>query len=50
IGQKAHYFRGKCDWCGAANVLVTYVYDTEIELNNSLGRLGQVCEVCEGEM
>jgi len=50
IGQKAHYFRGKCDWCGAVNVLVTYVYDTEIEIESALGRLGQVCEVCEREV
>ena len=47
-GLKAHYFLGKCDWCGEANVKVTYDYDTELETSGSQKRFGLICENCNG--
>ena len=44
-GMKAHYFSGKCDWCGEKNVQVTHDYETEIEASNGK-RFAMTCETC----
>ena len=46
LAQKAHTFRGRCDWCGASNVPVSYDHETEFETNGTK-RLALVCEACE---
>ena len=47
LAQKAHTFRGRCDWCGEADVLVSYDYETEFEVNGNTKRFALVCEACE---
>lgn len=46
LAQKAHTFRGRCDWCGASNVPVSYDHETEFE-TNGIKRFALVCEACE---
>ena len=46
LGQKAHTFAGRCDWCGDSNVPVSYDYETEFETNGTK-RFAFVCETCE---
>ena len=46
LGQKAHTFSGRCDWCGTTNVPVSYDYETEFETNGTK-RFALVCEACE---
>ncbi|MDE0012328.1 MAG: HEAT repeat domain-containing protein [Candidatus Poribacteria bacterium] len=48
LGQKAHTFRGRCDWCGESNVPVSYDHETELETNGTK-RFALVCEACETE-
>ena len=48
MAQKAHTFRGRCDWCGASNVRVSYDHETEFE-TNGIKRFALVCEACETE-
>ena len=45
LAQKAHTFRGRCDWCGTSNVPVSYDHETEFETDGTK-RLALVCEVC----
>ena len=46
IGQKLHYFVGKCDWCGRTDVQVVHTYDTEINVAGEAKRFGQICDGC----
>ncbi len=46
LAQKAHTFSGRCDWCGATNVPVSYDYETEFQTNGTK-RFALVCEACE---
>ena len=46
VSQKADYFRGKCDWCGEANVNVTYDYETEFEGADGQKRFAVMCARC----
>ena len=46
LGQNAHTFSGRCDWCGESNVSVSYDYETEFEANGTK-RFALVCEACE---
>ena len=48
VGQRADYFRGKCDWCGEANVQVTYDYETEFEGAGGQKRFALMCPDCAG--
>ena len=48
VAQRADYFRGKCDWCGAANVQVTYDYETEFEGTSGQKRFALMCPDCAG--
>ena len=46
VAQKADYFRGRCDWCGAAGVKVTYDYETELEGADGQKRFALMCPDC----
>ena len=46
LAQKAHTFRGRCDWCGESNVPVSYDHETEFEIYGSKS-FALVCEACE---
>ena len=46
LGMRAHYFQGKCDWCGETNTQVTYDYETDIDAAGAEKRLALVCENC----
>ena len=46
VGQRADYFRGKCDWCGATDVKVTYDYETEFEGIGGQKRFALMCPDC----
>ena len=50
IAQKAHYFRGKCDWCGGIHVQVTYDYETEIESGSGEKRFALICADCDSAL
>ncbi len=46
IAQNAHTFSGRCDWCGTANVPVSYDYQTEFDTDGTK-RFALVCETCD---
>lgn len=48
VAQKADYFRGKCDWCGATDVKVTYDYETEFDGTSGQKRFALMCADCAG--
>ena len=48
VAQKADYFRGKCDWCGATDVKVTYDYETEFNSTSGEKRFALMCSDCAG--
>ena len=48
VAQRADYFRGKCDWCGATDVEVTYDYETEFEITGAEKRFALMCADCAG--
>lgn len=46
VAQRADYFRGKCDWCGATDVKVTYDYETEFDGTGGQKRFALMCADC----
>ena len=48
LGQRHHYFTGKCDWCGDSTAKVCQLYDSKLEIEGTV-RLAQVCDDCQSE-
>ena len=46
VAQGADYFRGKCDWCAATDVNVTYDYETEFDGTSGQKRFALMCSDC----
>ncbi len=45
LKQGAHTFTGRCDWCGTANIQVSYDYETEFE-SKGTKRFAVACDSC----